>query len=63
MPKLKAVRGYIDQMNPGCELEIDGGVNYTTAELGKANGANVLVAGSAFFNAPDPLAFAHTIKG
>ena len=34
-----------------------------TAELGKANGANVLVAGSAFFNAPDPLAFAHTIKG
>ena len=63
MPKLKTVRGYIDQMNPGCELEIDGGVNYTTAELGKANGANVLVAGSAFFNAPDPLAFAHTIKG
>ena len=63
MPKLKAVRGYIDQMNPGCELEIDGGVNYTTAELGKANGANVLVAGSAFFNAPNPLAFAHTIKG
>ena len=62
MPKLKQISAYIEQYKPGCELEIDGGVNCTTAELGKANGANVLVAGSAFFHAADPLAFANQLK-
>ena len=62
MPKLKQVRAYIDELKPDCELQVDGGVNYETAALSRENGANVLVAGSAFFNAPDPLAFATTIK-
>ena len=33
MPKLKAIRAYIDEKHPGCELEVDGGVNLETAEV------------------------------
>ena len=62
MPKLKAIRAYIDEKHPGCELEVDGGVNLETAEICKANGANVLVAGSAFFGAADRPAFAAAVK-
>ena len=37
--------------------EVDGGVNAETAKLCCANGANVLVAGSAYFKSPDPADF------
>ena len=62
MPKLKKVRQYIDAQNPGCELEVDGGININTAKICRDNGANVLVAGSAYFKAPDPAAFVRDIK-
>jgi len=62
MPKLKAIRGYIDEKNPGCELEVDGGVGEATAKTCVENGANVLVAGSAFFKAPDKAAFVKALK-
>ncbi len=57
MPKVKALRQMIDEMNPGCYLEVDGGVDLTTGEICKENGANVLVAGSAFYKAADKAAF------
>lgn len=53
MPKVQTIRGYIDAMNPSCELEVDGGVDPTTAPLCIANGANVLVAGSAVYKEED----------
>ncbi|MGM9669790.1 MAG: ribulose-phosphate 3-epimerase [Faecousia sp.] len=62
MPKLKTIRGYIDAENPGCELEVDGGVNAVTGHVCRENGANVLVAGSAFFKSTDPLAFVKGLK-
>ena len=62
MPKLKTIRGYIDAQNPGCELEVDGGVNAETARICRENGANVLVAGSAYFKAADPAAFVRAVK-
>ena len=62
MPKLKTIRGYIDAQNPGCELEVDGGVNTETARICRENGANVLVAGSAYFRAADPAAFVRAVK-
>ena len=40
----------IDQIKPGCGLEVDGGIDATTAPLAVAAGADVLVAGSAIFN-------------
>ena len=62
MPKLKKVREYIDARKPGCELEVDGGVNEKTAKICTANGANVLVAGSAYFKAADKAAFVKAVK-
>ena len=62
MPKLRTIREWIDRRNPGCELEVDGGVNVETAKLCVEAGANVLVAGSAWFKAEDPAAFAAAIK-
>ncbi len=38
----------------GLDIEIDGGVTEENAAAIKAAGANVLVAGSAFFRSPDP---------
>ena len=62
MPKVKALREMIDQMNPGCYLEVDGGVDLTTGEICKENGANVLVAGSAFYKAEDKKAFVEKME-
>ena len=62
MHKLKTIRGYIDAKNTGCELEVDGGVNTETARICRENGANVLVAGSAYFKAADPAAFVRAVK-
>ena len=50
LPKIRRVREMIDQIKPGCELEVDGGIDATTAALAIDAGANVLVAGSAIFN-------------
>jgi 3-keto-L-gulonate-6-phosphate decarboxylase len=41
----------IDEVMPGCDLEVDGGIDATTAPLAVDAGANVLVAGSAIFGA------------
>lgn len=62
MPKLRTIRAWIDEQNPGCELEVDGGVNERTGKICRDNGANVLVAGSAWFKNPDPAAFCCALK-
>ena len=62
MPKLKQISEWIKEKNPGCELEVDGGINPETAKICRNNGANVLVAGSAYFNAADPAAFVQALK-
>lgn len=62
MPKVKKIREYIDQVKPECELEVDGGVNEQTGEICKQAGANVLVAGSAYFKAADKAAFVKAIR-
>lgn len=53
LPKIRAVREYINRYNPACELEVDGGINPVTARQVVEAGANVLVAGSAVYGAPD----------
>jgi ribulose-phosphate 3-epimerase len=50
LPKIKRARQMIDRIKPGCDLEVDGGIDVTTAPLAVAAGADVLVAGSAIFN-------------
>ncbi len=58
LPKIRRVRDMIEQMKPGCDLEVDGGIDATTAPLVVEAGANVLVAGSAIFNNPEGVAAA-----
>ena len=62
MPKLKEIRAMLDKVNPACHLEVDGGVDLVTGEVCKENGADVLVAGSAFFKATDKPAFVKSIE-
>ena len=62
MPKLKQLRQMLDQVNPACHLEVDGGVDLNTVVQCKANGANVFVAGSAYFKATDRAAFVKKIQ-
>ena len=53
LPKISRVRERIDTLSPDCELEVDGGIDGTTAALAIEAGANVLVAGSAVFGSAD----------
>ena len=62
MPKVKKLREMLDVVNPSCHLEVDGGVDLKTGVVCKENGADVLVAGSAFFGAADRAAFAKEIE-
>ena len=51
LPKIRSVGQMIEQLKAECELEVDGGIDETTAPLSVAAGANVLVAGSSIFGA------------
>ena len=53
MPKVTAIRKLIDEKNPACEREVDGGVAPDTCKTCIEAGANVLVAGSAVYKAAD----------
>ncbi|MGH2706618.1 MAG: ribulose-phosphate 3-epimerase, partial [Actinomycetota bacterium] len=53
LPKVRRVRELIDRARPGCDLEVDGGIEpHTIGEACKA-GARVFVAGSAIFGAKE----------
>ena len=62
LDKIRAIRKLLDLRNPGCELEVDGGITPATAALAKAAGANVLVSGSAVFGAVDRAAAIAAIR-
>ena len=62
LPKINLIRGMIEQYNPACELEVDGGIDANTAPLVVKAGANVLVAGSAIFDKPDRAAAIRAIR-
>ncbi len=53
MGKVSQIRRWIDERNPACELEVDGGVAPDTCRTCIDAGANVLVAGSAVYKAED----------
>ncbi|KDN57475.1 ribulose-phosphate 3-epimerase [Exiguobacterium sp. AB2] len=53
VPKIAALREMRQARGLDFEIEIDGGVNATTAKLCIDAGADVLVAGSAIYNEPD----------
>jgi len=49
LEKIRTIRGMIETSGRDIELEVDGGINRTTAPKAIEAGANVLVAGSAVF--------------
>ncbi len=53
LPKIAELSRLIGGMNPGCLLEVDGGINSETGRLCVQAGANVLVAGSSVFGKTD----------
>ena len=58
LPKIRRLREMIEKVKPGYDLEVDGGIDATTAPLVVDAGANVLVAGSAIFSAEESVAAA-----
>ena len=62
MPKLRSLREMLRAENPGCLLQVDGGVDAHTCGICKENGAQVLVAGSAYFRAQDRTALVRLIQ-
>ena len=63
MPKIKQLREWMDDINPDCLIEVDGGVDANTQTVCKENGADVLVAGSAYFNNADRAGFVKLVQG
>jgi ribulose-phosphate 3-epimerase len=49
--RIASLRRLIERLNPGCELEVDGGIDPETAQTSVQAGATVLVAGTSIFRA------------
>jgi ribulose-phosphate 3-epimerase len=62
MDKVTQVRAAVDAGSLAVDIEVDGGIDTTTAPVAVAAGANVLVAGSAIFGQPRPWQAADAIR-
>ncbi len=62
LEKVARARAIVDERALNIELEIDGGITAENAFIAAQAGADILVAGSAVFRAPDSLAAAHAIR-
>jgi len=58
LPKIARVRRMIERASVRCELEVDGGIDASTAMLAAAAGADVFVAGSSIFGSTEGVAAA-----
>jgi len=62
MDKVTAARREVDREGLALDIEVDGGIDPTTAPVAVRAGANVLVAGSAIFSRPHPLDAARALR-
>lgn len=64
VPKIEELARWLSEAgrSEDVDIEVDGGINVDTAGLVKKAGANVLVAGSAVFGAPDPKAVLQALR-
>ncbi|MDQ0285772.1 ribulose-phosphate 3-epimerase [Desulfofundulus luciae] len=60
--KIRKIREMLNGAGLEAEIQVDGGINPSTAPLVVQAGATVLVAGSAVFGAPDPVAAIQKIR-
>ena len=54
--KIREVRSLCETRNPGCDIEVDGGIGTENIERAVEAGATMLIAGSSVYGAPDPAA-------
>jgi ribulose-phosphate 3-epimerase len=62
MEKVTQARAEVTAGDLPLDIEVDGGIDSTTAAVAVAAGANVLVAGSAIFGHPRPWEAADAIR-
>ena len=60
---MKQCAAMLDKAGLDAIVEVDGGVNVNTGRQLAAAGADMLVAGSALYGAPDAAAFIRDVKG
>lgn len=53
MPKVAAARDYREEHGLSYHIEVDGGIDHRTVQIAAAHGANVMVAGTSLYGAPD----------
>lgn len=63
LPKIRQLAKWREERGGNWRIEVDGGVDSDTAPLCLAAGADTLVAGTAFFKAPDKSAFVRLCQG
>lgn len=63
LEKVRALKGIREQKGLSYLISVDGGINTDTALRAREAGANVLVTGSAFFNAGDKKDMVRLLKG
>ncbi len=51
LPKIEALRAYLDENKPECEIQVDGGISKDTIADASKAGANVFVVGTASYKA------------
>ena len=56
LPKIERVRKFIDSAGLSTDIEVDGGIDANTIGSAREAGADVFVAGTSVFRAPDPVA-------
>lgn len=60
--RINELKSIIQQKNPSCLLEVDGGINLENAPKLFAQGVDVLVVGNTVFNSNQPLEIIHQLK-
>lgn len=63
LPKIRAIRAWIDASRRPVDIVVDGGIGPDTIERVAVHGANAFVMGSAFFKSADYKAFVDGIRG
>ncbi|GHV65317.1 ribulose-phosphate 3-epimerase [Spirochaetia bacterium] len=63
LEKIGALKRFREQKKLSFLISVDGGINAGTAPAAREAGADILVAGSAFFSAGDKKAFVRLLKG
>ncbi len=61
--KIANLRNTLEKRGLKADIQVDGGINEKTVHTVLDAGANVIVAGSAFFSSPDPASFVSALKG